>query len=61
MPYQVGWEFFNNRENKISNVQGGCDKLLKFINDSKSYFITRKRYPYHPKAKVKLCQLYRHK
>ena len=29
MPYQVGWEFFNNRENKISNVQGGCDKILE--------------------------------
>lgn len=50
MPYQVGWEFFNNRENKISNVQGGCDKLLKFINDSKNGFdkLLNDNYKRHP-------------
>jgi len=50
MPYQVGWEFFNNRENKISSVQGGCDKLLKFINDSKNGFdkLLNDNYKRHP-------------
>ena len=50
MPYQVGWEFFNNRENKISNVQGGCDKLLKYINDSKNGFdkLLNDNYKRHP-------------
>lgn len=50
MPYQVGWEFFNNRENKISNVQGGCDKLLRFINDSKNGFdkLLNDNYKRHP-------------
>lgn len=50
MPYQVGWEFFNNRENKISSVQGGCDKLLKFINDTKNGFdkLLNDNYKRHP-------------
>lgn len=50
MPYQVGWEFFNNRENKIRNVQGGCDKLLKFIDDSKNEFdkLLNNNYKRHP-------------
>lgn len=50
MPYQVGWEFFNNRENKIRNVQGGCDKLLKFIDESKNGFdkLLNDHYKRHP-------------
>lgn len=58
MPYQVGWEYFNNRENKIEILRGSCDKIKAKVKESKDGFAKLlddnfKRHPYIVREKLK--------
>lgn len=50
MPYQVGWEYFNNREDKIEKLHGSCDAISKNVKDAKNRFaeLLNKEYVRHP-------------
>ncbi|MBR5747500.1 MAG: DUF4935 domain-containing protein [Prevotella sp.] len=50
MPYQVGWEYFNNREDKIEKLRGSCDAISNNIKDAKNRFtdLLNKEYIRHP-------------
>ena len=36
MPYQVGWEYFNNRENKIEILRGSCYKIKANVKEKRN-------------------------
>lgn len=50
MPYQVGWEYFNNREDKIEKLRGSCDAISNNVKDAKNRFadLLNKEYIRHP-------------
>ena len=57
MPYQVGWEYFNNRENKIETLHESCDKIKAKVKESKDAFKKLlddnfKRHPYIVREKL---------
>lgn len=57
MPYQVGWEFFNNRENRIETLHESCDKIKAKITEAKNSFASLlnnnfKRHPYIVREKL---------
>lgn len=58
MPYQVGWEYFNNREAVIKEVSNACHAIQTHIsNDKNSLFKVLdekyKRHPYVVKEDIK--------
>ena len=58
MPYQVGWEFFNNREEVINKVRNGCNAISKHIKDDKNGLFkilddNYKRHPYIDKKEIR--------
>ena len=57
MPYQVGWEFFNNRENRIETLHGSCDIIKAKVTEAKNAFASLlnnsfKRHPYIVREKL---------
>lgn len=51
LPYQVGWEYFNNRMSVIDEVSNGCTQLRNLIADLRNKFKKSlddnyKRHPY---------------
>lgn len=50
MPYQVGWEYFNNRQDKIEKLNKSCDVISNNINEAKNRFseLLNDKYKRHP-------------
>jgi hypothetical protein len=50
MPYQVGWEYFNNRKDKIEKLHKSCDVISENIKDAKNRFaeLLNEKYKRHP-------------
>ena len=50
MPYQVGWEYFNNRQDKIEKLHKSCDVISNNINEAKNRFseLLNEKYKRHP-------------
>ena len=50
IPYQVGWEYFNNRIKVINEVSNGYDAIKKFISSYKNGFekYLNDNYNHHP-------------
>lgn len=50
LPYQVGWEFFNNRKDKIEKLHKSCDVISNNVNEAKNHFskLLNDNYQRHP-------------
>lgn len=50
LPYQVGWEYFNNRKDKIEKLHKSCDVITDSVNDAKNRFskLLNDNYQRHP-------------
>lgn len=50
MPYQVGWEYFNNRKDKIEKLHNSCDIISNNVNEAKNHFskLLDENYKRHP-------------
>lgn len=50
LPYQVGWEYFNNRKDRIEKLQKSCDVISGNVNDAKNRFssLLNDEYQRHP-------------
>lgn len=56
IPYQVGWEFLNNRRNVIDEVKKRPDELAAFLNDARNKFLNtfvENRHPLLPVEEIK--------
>lgn len=59
IPYQVGWEFFNNRRNVIESVSKFPKELIKILESQKNQFISQCKKDKHPSIQVdKIEELY---
>lgn len=50
LPYQVGWEFFNNRKDKIEMLHNSCNVISNNVNEAKIRFskLLNDNYQRHP-------------
>lgn len=50
LPYQVGWEYFNNRKDKIDKLRNSCDVISNHVNNAKNSFsgLLNDNYQRHP-------------